>query len=165
MTGLSVVSSRRAHPRSRGENQQSKVIGTEVNGSSPLTRGKHLFALHAERPERLIPAHAGKTPRREAAALSRSAHPRSRGENGRGHRGCQMKSGSSPLTRGKRWPRGWPTRCARLIPAHAGKTMRSRRRCSPPSAHPRSRGENGNALVAAVNPTGSSPLTRGKRPK
>ena len=49
-----------------------------------------------------------------------------------------------------------------LIPAHAGKTWPCPDAAGRPGAHPRSRGENGDALIAAVNPTGSSPLTRGK---
>ena len=71
--------------------------------------------------------------------------------------------GSSPLTRGKRLETLDPTRVGGLIPAHAGKTWPLRTRTVARPAHPRSRGENGNALVAAVNPTGSSPLTRGKQ--
>ena len=56
----------------------------------------------------------------------------------------------------------WPP--ARLIPAHAGKT----RRWSMPwwrlRAHPRSRGENPSGSPVPNLATGSSPLTRGKRP-
>ena len=50
-----------------------------------------------------------------------------------------------------------------LIPAHAGKTTRSRRCPRLPPAHPRSRGENESASLGAVEEEGSSPLTRGKR--
>ena len=50
--------------------------------------------------------------------------------------------GSSPLTRGKRYPGA--RNCLRfgLIPAHAGKTTRAGPVSSPEAAHPRSRGEN-----------------------
>ena len=70
--------------------------------------------------------------------------------------------GSSPLTRGKlrRPDRCEPT--ARLIPAHAGKTLCVRCSFDPGRAHPRSRGENQAAANARTNDTGSSPLTRGK---
>ena len=92
------------------------------------------------------------------------AHPRSRGENrSRGSMICP-RGGSSPLTRGKQTPLFFPTCNARLIPAHAGKTRspvmarRARR------AHPRSRGENAYANSLNKNGTGSSQLTRGKRP-
>ena len=55
------------------------------------------------------------------------------------------------------------TYCNGLIPAHAGKTPRTRRACSATWAHPRSRGENEAARQPHGWETGSSPLTRGKR--
>ena len=152
----------RAHPRSRGENC-SRVISTMSRlGSSPLTQGKHLGTRSRGRAGRLIPAHAGKTPSSSLPGVKARAHPRSRGENPSTARRIVCHVGSSPLTRGKpvdrsadRLPRG-------LIPAHAGKTAAAGGTCSSDAAHPRSRGENGTALTAAINPTGSSPLTRGK---
>ena len=33
----------RAHPRSRGENTTVSIAASTLGGSSPLTRGKHLF--------------------------------------------------------------------------------------------------------------------------
>ena len=50
----------------------------------------------------------------------------------------------------------------RLIPAHAGKTRTVRALPSSAGAHPRSRGENLNAVAGGNKETGSSPLTRGK---
>ena len=73
-----------------------------------------------------------------------------------------VRSGSSPLTRGKPIERPLDPRVGRLIPAHAGKTLLRSYPARTTAAHPRSRGEN---LVAAVDTTpltGSSPLTRGK---
>ena len=73
-----------------------------------------------------------------------------------------MPAGSSPLTRGK------PERSTRqrplhgLIPAHAGKTRRPRRRGTFRWAHPRSRGENLEIANPRGESEGSSPLTRGK---
>ena len=92
----------RAHPRSRGENDEAGKPVTEDDGSSPLTRGKlSLWARGAER-LRLIPAHAGKTLDSAHAGRSRGAHPRSRGENAEMRDANIRLSGSSPLTRGKR---------------------------------------------------------------
>ena len=51
----------RAHPRSRGENRTARAALTCRSGSSPLTRGKQDSARRAHMPQRLIPAHAGKT--------------------------------------------------------------------------------------------------------
>ena len=71
--------------------------------------------------------------------------------------------GSSPLTRGKPLTAIVPRGTTGLIPAHAGKTSHPTARLSPRAAHPRSRGENVQVTGAALDPKGSSPLTRGKR--
>ena len=55
------VSPHSAHPRSRGENSALAISPGTNTGSSPLTRGKHMFNLEAPQMHRLIPAHAGKT--------------------------------------------------------------------------------------------------------
>ena len=55
---------KRAHPRSRGENVTGASGLVWVRGSSPLTRGKLEGFLAVFGGERLIPAHAGKTRRR-----------------------------------------------------------------------------------------------------
>ena len=132
-----------AHPRSRGENTLRMRDIAALPGSSPLTRGKRRVTHPSEPRQRLIPAHAGKTVTSPLIPSWPSAHPRSRGENAERSRYRLSTSGSSPLTRGKRWPRRWPAWPARLIPAHAGKTWCAS--CPPQrsKAHPRSRGENG----------------------
>ena len=73
------------------------------------------------------------------------------------------RPGSSPLTRGKRGGGDPGVASGRLIPAHAGKTGRWRSRSGVWTAHPRSRGENGEAEIPEWRLDGSSPLTRGKR--
>ena len=73
----------RAHPRSRGENSLVYPATESCSGSSPLTRGKRRDPVRPRVLGRLIPAHAGKTPRAHARASSSRAHPRSRGENSR----------------------------------------------------------------------------------
>ena len=72
----------RAHPRSRGENGGVSGDALEVEGSSPLTRGKLAPATCESANFGLIPAHAGKTHARVLARERDWAHPRSRGENG-----------------------------------------------------------------------------------
>ena len=97
---------RRAHPRSRGENDDPQAWEDYDVGSSPLTRGKLDAACAGNIEARLIPAHAGKT-RNESAQLTKvRAHPRSRGENIGGHIDEAAARGSSPLTRGKRCAHG-----------------------------------------------------------
>ena len=137
-----MASTMRAHPRSRGEN----LLGFEGvglrPGSSPLTRGKHSRRRAQLLDGGLIPAHAGKTTVGAGPGGSRTAHPRSRGENTRRSTTKYSIGGSSPLTRGK--PSG------------------SRRTRALLTAHPRSRGENIWGSPTAGVYKGSSPLTRGK---
>ena len=72
---------RRAHPRSRGENDRRSRPWDGQSGSSPLTRGKHVGDLGVLVGRGLIPAHAGKTARTGHRTPTPRAHPRSRGEN------------------------------------------------------------------------------------
>ena len=95
------MSSRGAHPRSRGENATHPDEVMNALGSSPLTRGKLPRRLRSRGRDRLIPAHAGKTLARPRRLYACRAHPRSRGENQDGPRQPQTVPGSSPLTRGK----------------------------------------------------------------
>ena len=151
-----------AHPRSRGENDTHRIVGDLQEGSSPLTRGKQRRRHGDRHPPRLIPAHAGKTPRRKRFPRVGRAHPRSRGENDHVASPAHYELGSSPLTRGKRPPRPVPAAHGRLIPAHAGKTSTAHARIAAWAAHPRSRGENQAYFPVQDTNAGSSPLTRGK---
>ena len=151
-----------AHPRSRGENFGLEEDSALVDGSSPLTRGKRPGPHARAGDPRLIPAHAGKTRGPGRSEALPWAHPRSRGENQRPALYRASVVGSSPLTRGKR-PRGAGHRSQRrLIPAHAGKTAWTASPTRRARAHPRSRGENFDALDDEDEDDGSSPLTRGK---
>ena len=93
-----------AHPRSRGENLSSSSKPIDIDGSSPLTRGKPDGKLRTSNMSRLIPAHAGKTSAPSLASTLMTAHPRSRGENYATQRNPVRPTGSSPLTRGKHFP-------------------------------------------------------------
>ena len=152
-----------AHPRSRGENPESRSDRLLDPGSSPLTRGKRRGCRFRPSSRRLIPAHAGKTHADCHRPAPRAAHPRSRGENPSGSPRPRTCRGSSPLTRGKLAGVLDLIAIGRLIPAHAGKTRTRLRRGSRRGAHPRSRGENAAVVMSRVWPFGSSPLTRGKR--
>ena len=134
-----------------------------VEGSSPLTRGKLLCLRCTRREPRLIPAHAGKTWLRGTLLVRARAHPRSRGENGFFAFVGAWRVGSSPLTRGKLASPSFQATLIGLIPAHAGKTSIRWSVRPPVRAHPRSRGENSRPRSAASSRMGSSPLTRGKR--
>ena len=160
--GSSSTGTRRAHPRSRGENWAWLIEYGDPAGSSPLTRGKHVGEIAARDHRGLIPAHAGKTSPTATWPPPCPAHPRSRGEN-RSPSGVRVGfGGSSPLTRGKRSAGCRSPVRRRLIPAHAGKTCNMGVSPCDPPAHPRSRGENHDVGGGLGLFNGSSPLTRGK---
>ena len=151
-----------AHPRSRGENPLPPAPERALNGSSPLTRGKHGPVDDWWASTRLIPAHAGKTELIGGSDERVQAHPRSRGENVGEAVGYLFGGGSSPLTRGKLVDTSRESVSIGLIPAHAGKTHFGDSGLYPIRAHPRSRGENGREGEPRHCASGSSPLTRGK---
>ena len=137
-----------AHPRSRGENIREDLSAQHDVGSSPLTRGKRTDRKILSVLSGLIPAHAGKTPRAVTRLRAVSAHPRSRGENVLPRLPSADLAGSSPLTRGKQIGPRVGVVAARLIPAHAGKTLTQNRLSLMTPAHPRSRGENIGSIAA-----------------
>ena len=155
--------SRRAHPRSRGENGWAAASSARGPGSSPLTRGKLSRMGVPWLMPGLIPAHAGKTVIHFVPFMRGWAHPRSRGENRPGGNPQLSVRGSSPLTRGKRRKVGHGDAARGLIPAHAGKTPLAPSNTLKRPAHPRSRGENIISASPWLRIAGSSPLTRGKR--
>ena len=117
------VAIERAHPRSRGENQQAAIEEQKAKGSSPLPRGKRQYALRFAALRGLIPAPAGKTDKDNVFAYVQGAHPRSRGENAGGRASRVGARGSSPLPRGKLVIGLWAALVSGLIPAPAGKTV------------------------------------------
>ena len=130
-----------AHPRSRGEHGIRVILTLGRAGSSPLTRGAPPHLPHRISPGGLIPAHAGSTLGAAHHLPPTTAHPRSRGEHARRGTPFTADDGSSPLTRGAPATIDRSTAIRRLIPAHAGSTMRLRPTSERQRAHPRSRGE------------------------
>ena len=156
-------SSRKAHPRSCGENAARIEVRDWPAGSSPLTRGKPRGCVGRLVTDGLIPAHAGKTARVAFPAAISPAHPHSHGENLYVDVVPSIKGGSSPLTRGKPRGRSHGPPSRRLIPTHAGKTCEFQLAGRRAWAHPHSCGENGISFVRAIFKADSSPLMRGKR--
>ena len=131
------------HTRSRGENVRDRPGFRRLAGSSPLTRGKPSLVEVPENSDGIIPAHAGKTDATQKFA--------------------DTLKGSSPLTRGKHAYTKSAAAALGIIPAHAGKTIEQANVLTVRRDHPRSRGENLINSVSNDPPSGSSPLTRGKR--
>ena len=75
-------------------------------------------------PRRLIPACAGKTGYVCLACVDKWAHPRVCGENALNTSAADIRMGSSPRVRGKRFAMWTWFAFLGLIPACAGKTVR-----------------------------------------
>ena len=107
-------------------------------GSSPLTRGAQRPRARHEPWPGIIPAHAGCTPRVPGPGSRAADHPRSRGVHLTLGIFASLAEGSSPLTRGARALWGTNQLPGRIIPAHAGCTLRKPNspnddtRCRPP---------------------------------
>ena len=86
------------------------------------------------------------------------------GENSASVRAWVAWVGSSPRVRGKRELGQGREQVVGLIPACAGKTVRSTTPVGVLRAHPRVCGENDRAAVARLTSKGSSPRVRGKPP-
>ena len=89
-----------AHPRSRGEHKQRTDGLSQWLGSSPLARGTSYLCIEEQLATRLIPARAGNMQGANAESVTRTAHPRSRGEHHTEDRSGKIGRGSSPLARG-----------------------------------------------------------------
>ena len=134
-----------------------------MRGSSPRVRGKRSSRTDRDRPRRLIPARAGKTPLRHHRPHQRWAHPRACGENNVRKALNVLAFGSSPRVRGKLPALGRVEAHRGLIPARAGKTSRRGASGRGTWAHPRACGENIAPGRVAARHSGSSPRVRGKR--
>ena len=131
-------------------------------GSSPRVRGKHRRPHRDHQRGGLIPACAGKTDGRGRRCALRPAHPRVCGENIENTLHSLEDAGSSPRVRGKLKEEGSGVWSFWLIPACAGKTLRTCSTLPPSRAHPRVCGENRRGPHQGRRPQGSSPRVRGK---
>ena len=131
-------------------------------GSSPRMRGKPTPVITQTVTARIIPAHAGQTPRPCSTRLLGPDHPRACGANALFTGGAMAWNGSSPRMRGKRRVLRVDQIVGRIIPAHAGQT-RPRVICvALKPDHPRACGANGNGRGRPTDSAGSSPRMRGK---
>ena len=151
------------HPRACGEHGPNWLSERYPSGSSPRLRGTPPHGAVAQVAERFIPAPAGNTSEALNARASRSVHPRACGEHRWSPKSSSSANGSSPRLRGTRlniWPHYTRNR---FIPAPAGNTSRSWRRCPPTPVHPRACGEHSGTAPVSITHNGSSPRLRGTR--
>ena len=153
------------HPRSRGEYCQIVPLTRGGPGSSPLSRGIHRTAQHPRGTMGIIPALAGNTDFPLTIESQEEDHPRSRGEYKVKRINDFAHEGSSPLSRGILAAGLRVVRPVGIIPALAGNTDKKPRPGGTWRDHPRSRGEYWPVTGAAMDPKGSSPLSRGIPPE
>ena len=118
----SASSSRRVHPRVRGEHLSIAGRRATHTGSSPRARGTPAVARARQSRSRFIPACAGNTPRRCRSTCGSPVHPRVRGEHAFGDLPGRAAFGSSPRARGTPRDRNGGPERLRFIPACAGNT-------------------------------------------
>ena len=149
------------HPRACGELVPLSSASTRTTGSSPRMRGTRGHRGIALRHDRIIPAHAGNSSWSVTAPENLSDHPRACGELANTATVRALTTGSSPRMRGT--PGVWqrPTVPRRIIPAHAGNSIQSRRRSRRSSDHPRACGELVSPHTQHCLSSGSSPRMRG----
>ncbi len=112
------------HPRACGANHVDATRPRPDSGSSPRMRGKPRSGVRPRRGIRIIPAHAGQTDNRRTSSRDITDHPRACGANENMANGAEILYGSSPRMRGKRLGRKQTVALSRIIPAHAGQTVR-----------------------------------------
>ena len=130
------------HPRVCGENPKSHGRNGKYGGSPPRMRGKLIRGIIGNLPERITPAHAGKTSAARQARQTSADHPRACGENPPKSIQIENEFESPPRMRGKRADRTDISAGHRITPAHAGKTSPRQSGGKAPADHPRACGEN-----------------------
>ena len=149
------------HPRARGEHTNASHLACSTCGSSPRTRGTRSRHAGAHPAIRIIPAHAGNTPGAAQPERIQPDHPRARGEHFLASPALRTGGGSSPRTRGTLSTGAAGCARYRIIPAHAGNTVRWAASTTTKTDHPRARGEHPRAWSTLRPRSGSSPRTRG----
>ena len=115
------------HPRACGANAKGAVDGIANFGSSPRMRGKREHLPAKRLMSRIIPAHAGQTPRCRPSGRWLTDHPRACGANAASTGSSSVADGSSPRMRGKLFYCLVLKPAGRIIPAHAGQTQSGER--------------------------------------
>ena len=110
------------HPRIRGEHARLVLFDAVTVGSSPHTRGAPARRRDIVIPHRIIPAYAGSTVTPSTGSVTKTDHPRIRGEH-KFDFACDAELlGSSPHTRGAPPTDFRSVSGGGIIPAYAGST-------------------------------------------
>ena len=151
------------HPRIRGEHAGLGLGEAAARGSSPHTRGAPGDRHDGHTVQGIIPAYAGSTVTPSTGSVTKTDHPRIRGEHVFREIRIRLQSGSSPHTRGALGGAPGEADPVGIIPAYAGSTAALASQAHSIADHPRIRGEHTQPWMSRVSRRGSSPHTRGAR--
>ncbi len=154
------ITSRRDHPRSRGNHWYSKCSSPVIGGSPPLAREPLILLPKLMFNDRITPARAGTTKLNVAGNTARKDHPRSRGNHGIHSIRLAVGAGSPPLAREPQSRRPLRVLERGITPARAGTTLMISTYVHCNEDHPRSRGNHSPLLDFPTFVAGSPPLAR-----
>ena len=157
--------SRRDHPRLRGEYSAFQPLQCPAGGSPPLARGIPSAPYTQSVAVGITPACAGNTGVSFAMHSPSQDHPRLRGEYLSGTQSPGTTLGSPPLARGIPHKELACNLILGITPACAGNTNSSPARIRRTKDHPRLRGEYLVILNTKSCALGSPPLARGIQDK
>ena len=150
------------HPRMCGEKSPLKSPLAMPSGSPPRVRGKVSFFLSMLSPQRITPAHAGKSRRCSSSHWTSRDHPRACGEKTGNDKLSPPSLGSPPRMRGKAHRSMSLCLWSRITPACAGKRLCFNLNIPTRRDHPRACGEKLTLLPTDRCEVGSPPRMRGK---
>ena len=150
------------HPRMRGEDVMTSGWRSRRQGSPPHARGRQRNRNDRCHAGGITPACAGKTSRRLSGRISRTDHPRMRGEDATMPPAFNSIAGSPPHARGRPVPHMVLAYVRGITPACAGKTSWAAGETVIVKDHPRMRGEDPSTTAIQENNTRSPPHARGR---
>ena len=150
------------HPRACGEKQKNCPLVSVIWGSPPRMRGKALFLSVLWVTSGITPAHAGKRGRQACSIAGSEDHPRACGEKTATDIISGKVTGSPPRMRGKVLDIVRFVSLFGITPAHAGKSICTRRCATHRRDHPRACGEKLPPRDHGRVFKGSPPRMRGK---
>ena len=150
------------HPRACGEKISRAYSSELVIGSPPRMRGEAKPTPGERSDGRITPAHAGRRILHWQWAGIRRDHPRACGEKRQASLSVMRNLGSPPRMRGEVKHKLRARPCARITPAHAGRSENSRLKWPKSKDHPRACGEKHTDLSSRSSVMGSPPRMRGE---
>ena len=150
------------HPRACGEKEPPLRSASQQSGSPPRMRGEDNSCRISNRPNRITPAHAGRSRSPRNFAHTNKDHPRACGEKQIEKEPPAKGTGSPPRMRGEVERYQALSLYGGITPAHAGRSRHSIFGRIRHRDHPRACGEKKKDFRAEHPEYGSPPRMRGE---